>query len=88
MFLHIGNFQVLPLKEIIGIFNMDLKNNQINKQFLESFSGGRSYQDHKNNNSFIITGNRVYYSPVLPLTLQKRVLNHSFVKYAGGVMDE
>ncbi|MGI5875748.1 MAG: extracellular matrix regulator RemB [Dethiobacteria bacterium] len=88
MFLHIGNFRVLPLKDIIGIFNMDLRDNQINKQFLESFSGGKSEEDPKNNNAFIITSTRVYYSPVLPLTLQKRVLNNSVGKYSGGIIDE
>lgn len=39
MFLHIGNSRVVSTEEIVGIFNLELKDNQINTQFLESFPG-------------------------------------------------
>ena len=35
MFLHIGNSRVVSLGDLIGIFNMEIKNNQVNTQFLE-----------------------------------------------------
>lgn len=74
MYLHIGNSRVVSMDEVIGIFNMDLKNNQINTQFLESFPGGSlSRKEEQTCNSFIITKKKVCYSPISPLTLQKRV---------------
>jgi hypothetical protein len=86
MFLHISNFRALPLKDIIGIFNMDIKNNQVNKQFLESFPSERiNSERQKKSNAFIITSDKVFYSQVLPLTLQKKAKNISYGKFSGGV---
>ena len=74
MFLHIGNSRVVSLEEIVGIFNMDLKNNQSNLQFLESFPSEKSIKsDKESKNSFIVTTDKVFYSPIFPLTLQRRV---------------
>lgn len=74
MFLHIGNSRVVALEEIIGIFNLELKNVQVNNQFLESFPGEKlSKKEEELCNTFIITTNKVYYSPISPLTLQKRI---------------
>ena len=74
MFLHIGNSRVVSLEEIIGIFNLELKNNQVNNQFLESFPGEKlTRKEEELCNTFIITEKKVYYSPISPLTLQKRI---------------
>ena len=74
MFLHIGNSRVVSLDEVIGIFNLELKNNQVNNQFLESFPGERlTRKEEELCNTFIITEKKVYYSPISPLTLQKRI---------------
>ncbi len=74
MFLHIGNSRVVSLEEIIGIFNLELKNNQVNTQFLESFPGDKlTKKEEESSNTFIITPKKVYYSPISPLTLQKRI---------------
>jgi hypothetical protein len=74
MFLHIGNSRVVSLEEVIGIFNLELKNNQVNNQFLESFPGERlTRKEEELCNTFIITEKKVYYSPISPLTLQKRI---------------
>jgi hypothetical protein len=74
MFLHIGNSRVVSLKEIVGIFNMDLKDNPTNLQFLESFPAAKSTKSEKESkNSFIITTEKIFYSPIFPLTLQRRV---------------
>lgn len=73
MFLHIGNSRVVYLKDIIGIFNLELKNNQVNNQFLESSSGTKiTKQEKENNSAFVITTQKVFYSPISSLTLQKR----------------
>ncbi len=74
MFLHIGNSRVISLHEIVGIFNLELKNNQINMQFLESFPGEKlTKKEEESFNTFIITPQKVHYSPISPLTLQKRI---------------
>ena len=74
MFLHIGNSRVVSLKEIVGIFNMDLKDNPTNLQFLESFPAVKSTKSEKESkNSFIITTEKIFYSPIFPLTLKRRV---------------
>jgi len=74
MFLHIGNSRVVSLQEIIGIFNLEIKNNQVNTQFLESSPGEKiNKEEEKALNSFVITKDKVYYSPISPLTLQKRI---------------
>ncbi|NMB40324.1 MAG: DUF370 domain-containing protein [Firmicutes bacterium] len=74
MFLHIGNSRVVSTEEIVGIFNLELKDNQINTQFLESFPGDElTKKEEENSNTFIITPEKVYFSPISPLTLQKRI---------------
>lgn len=73
MFLHIGKSHVVYLKDIIGIFNLEIKNNQVNNQFLESSLGTKITEEEKeNNSSFVITAQKVFYSPISSLTLQKR----------------
>ncbi len=74
MFLHMGNSRVVSLQEIIGIFNLEIKNNQVNTQFLESRPGDKvTKEEEKALNSFVVTTDKVYYSPISPLTLQKRI---------------
>ena len=74
MFLHIGNSRVVKMEEIIGIFNVELKNNQVNMQFLESSEKDKvNKEEEKEANSFIVTPDKVYYSNISPLTLQKRI---------------
>ena len=73
MFLHIGNSRVVYLKDIVGIFNLEIKDNQVNNQFLESSIGTKiTEQEKENNNAFVITTQKVFYSPISSLTLQKR----------------
>ncbi|NMB35333.1 MAG: DUF370 domain-containing protein [Firmicutes bacterium] len=73
MFLHIGNSRVVYLKDIIGIFNLEIKNNQVNNQFLESNIGTKiTEKERENNSAFVITKQKVFYSPISSLTLQKR----------------
>ncbi len=74
MFLHIGNSRVIPLEEIVGIFDLELQRNPVTLQFLESFPAEKEIQDNREaNNSFIVTRKKVFYSPISPLTLQRRV---------------
>ena len=74
MFLHIGNSRVVSLEDLIGIFNLEIKHNQVNTQFLESNYRNNIHQkEEKTANSFVITKEKIYYSPISPLTLQKRI---------------
>ncbi|MGI6328085.1 MAG: extracellular matrix regulator RemB [Dethiobacteria bacterium] len=74
MFLHIGNSRVVSLEELIGIFNLEIKNNQVNTQFLESnYRDNNNQKEEKTANSFVITRKKIYYSSISPLTLQKRI---------------
>jgi hypothetical protein len=74
MFLHIGDSRVVFLEDLVGIFNMNLQDNPTTLQFLESFptEKGRA-KDRNTSNSFVITTDKIYYSLISPLTLQRRV---------------
>lgn len=74
MFLHIGYSRVVFKSDLIGIFQMNLRENPTNKQFLESanksnFNLNSSWKDYK---SFIVTDQGLLFSPVVPVTLAKR----------------
>ena len=74
MFLHIGNSRIVFNRELIGIFNLKLMDNPVNKQFLESARIKDFYSEIKlkNYKSFIVTSNEVFLSPVVPSTLARR----------------
>lgn len=74
MFLHIGYSRIVFKENIIGVFHMNLKDNPINKQFLESankrnFFRNCNLDDYK---SFIVTDTDLFFSPVVPATLARR----------------
>lgn len=74
MFLHIGNSRVVSLEEIVGIFDMELEQNAVTLQFLESFPAEKDGSgSRESKNSFIVTTKKIFYSPISPLTLQRRV---------------
>ena len=70
----IGNSRIVFNKELIGIFDIKLMDNPINKQFLESANIKDFYRNIKldNNKSFIVTKGEVLLSPVVPSTLARR----------------
>ncbi|HPU00546.1 MAG: DUF370 domain-containing protein [Firmicutes bacterium] len=74
MFLHIGNSRIVFYKDIIGIFDLKLMNNPINKQFLESARIKDFYRHlkQKKHKSFIVTSSEVLLSPLVPSTLARR----------------
>ena len=74
MFLHIGGSRIVFNRDIIGIFNLDLRDNPVNKQFLDAaqkirFLGASEYGKYK---SFIVTTGGVHLSPIAPATLARR----------------
>lgn len=79
MFLHIGGNISVPKKNVVGIFDAEkMKKSTISKEFLDlAKSEGiieYSAPDQKRK-SFIITTEKIYYSPISSLTLQKRAEN-------------
>lgn len=74
MFIHIGNAQIVFERELIGIFHMNLRDNPVNKQFLESANAENFYRnkDLKRYKSFIVTDGDLIFSPIVPTTLARR----------------
>ncbi|NLA11391.1 MAG: DUF370 domain-containing protein [Firmicutes bacterium] len=74
MYIHIGNTQIVFKKELIGIFKMNLRENPVNKQFLESANGEDFTRNTelKRYKSFILTDGDLLFSPIVPTTLARR----------------
>lgn len=79
MFLHIGSSRIVFHRDIIGIFDLNLKENPINRQFLESFRETRFLEanEYKKYKSFVVTEEKVKLSPISPMTLARRKGNYS-----------
>ena len=74
MFLYIGDSRIVFFRDLIGIFDLNLRKNPVNKQFLESapdtmFTEAGVFEENK---SFIVTTDKVYLSPIAPATLARR----------------
>ncbi|HOB87236.1 MAG TPA: DUF370 domain-containing protein [Bacillota bacterium] len=74
MFLHTGGSNIIYFWDIVGIFDLNLREEPINKQFLESRveNGFLKANDFKQHKSFVVTKDKVYLSPIAPATLAKR----------------
>jgi regulator of extracellular matrix RemA (YlzA/DUF370 family) len=74
LFLHIGDSRIVFFHDLVGIFDLDLRKNPVNKQFLESAPDTRFTEAgiFKENKSFIVTTDKVYLSPIAPTTLARR----------------
>ncbi|MGE5553842.1 MAG: extracellular matrix regulator RemB [Betaproteobacteria bacterium] len=80
MFLHLGGDAVVPLREVVAIFDRELATqSRAAEEFLQTakdegflidVSGGRP-------KSFVLTSNRVYLSQISSVTLKKRAENIS-----------
>jgi len=75
VFLHLGADTMIPLKDLIAIF--DLKNDRLasnNKRFLEKKSAEKKVIDVSGGNakSCIITNKDIYLSGISSLTLKRR----------------
>ncbi len=74
MFLHIGGSHIVFYNELVGIFNLDLKESEINEEFINNTSNNSSslLAGSKNHKSFVVTDRTVYLSPISPRTLSMR----------------
>ncbi|UMZ75192.1 extracellular matrix regulator RemB [Natranaerofaba carboxydovora] len=77
MFLHIGEDIVIPLKDIVGIFDIKIRENNSTKEFLQiaSEEGFIKEKNEEEEKSFILTSENVYYSSISSATLRKRLDN-------------
>lgn len=71
MFLHIGGSRVVAAKDIVGIFDIRIKDKQCNREFLQSAKVVKSPDDEEVK-SFIVANEIISYSPIAPGTLKKR----------------
>lgn len=74
MFLHIGESNIVFLNDLVGIFNLDIKDKEENRQFLEFSSKAEGFkrEDMEKNKSFIVTQNKVFFSPISSNALARR----------------
>ncbi len=74
MFVHIGGTQIVFNNELIGIFNLDNEESEINNEFLNTPSNHPTsiLSGSERHKSFVVTDWKVYISPISPLTLSKR----------------
>ena len=74
MFVHIGGSQIVFNNELIGIFNLDNEESEINSEFLNTTSNHPTsiLSGSERHKSFVVTDKKVYISPIAPLTLSRR----------------
>ena len=75
MFLHLGEDTVVNSKEIIGIFDMDTSTvSKVTRDFLNKGEKNKKivYVNYELPKSFVVTGNKIYVSPLNATTLLKR----------------
>ena len=64
---------IIPFVDILGIFDLSLSKSNITKEFLQSKDEVVYSTDIKECKSFIVTRDKLYYSPIASATLKKRV---------------
>ena len=74
MLLHVGDNVVIPKKNIIAILEMETIASPITKEFLEiaNDEGFIERISTDKENAFIVTAEKIYYSPISCHTLKKR----------------
>ena len=72
MFLHIGGSRVVAAHDILGIFDIRIKDKQCNKEFLQSAKRFTEDNNGDEIKAFIVTRDAVRFSPIAPGTLKKR----------------
>lgn len=75
MFIHLGGDTIIRVSEIIAIFDLSAQNSsKISEEFLSNGSnrGNIIYIDQDELKSFVLTNDKIYYSPISSSTLKKR----------------
>lgn len=79
MFLHIGGSRVVAAEDIVGIFDIRIRDKQCNREFLQTV---KVREDHGEEEvkAFIVTREAVSFSSIAPGTLKKRFQANLFDK--------
>lgn len=79
MFLHIGDDVVVLKKDIVAILEMNTEASSINKEFIEIAKDENFIEfvsEKDNGKSYLVTTNKIYFSPISCTTLKKRSDNY------------
>lgn len=75
MFIHLGGDVMVPSKDVIAIFDLKMKDSaESTKEFLNvaEEEGFVIIIDDHDSKAFVVTNQKVYFSPISSLTLKKR----------------
>ncbi len=74
MFLHLGGEVVIPIRSIVAIMDLEAKDNSESTNEFLSVADDEGFVVHlsESPNSFVVTSDKVYLSPISALTLRKR----------------
>ncbi|WP_425059457.1 hypothetical protein SCACP_00060 [Sporomusa carbonis] len=74
MFLHLGANTVIPLRNVIAIFDLKIAASAVTDQYIKNVKSSNKLIDISENSakSFIITDQNVYMSAISSQTLKKR----------------
>jgi hypothetical protein len=75
MFIHLGGDTIIRVSEIVAIFDLATeRTSKISKKFLEQAASAEKIIliDQDEVKSFVLTENKIYYSPISSTTLKKR----------------
>lgn len=71
MYIHLGDDLVVPIRDIVAIFDYKIKNSPIVEDFLNG-QAGAIISSAGTPKSIVVTKTRVYLSPLSSKTLKKR----------------
>ena len=74
MFLHLGGEVVVPIAQIVAIIDLEARDNSESTEEFLSVANDEGFMVHlsDNPNSFVVTTEKIYLSPISALTLRKR----------------
>lgn len=78
MYLHIGGSGVVRADDLLGIFDIRIRERQCNREFLQVSEVGGKDVNRTEYKSFVVTTRKVYFSPIAPGTLKKRLQSKVF----------
>ncbi|GMA50737.1 hypothetical protein GCM10025857_20940 [Alicyclobacillus contaminans] len=74
MFIHIGGDTMVCMKDVIGIFDIHVQESPLTAKFIELAKRNEAVEivELGEIKSFVVTEQKLYYSPISSLTLKKR----------------
>lgn len=75
MYIHLGGEKMIHCSELIAIFDISIKNlSQLSKQFCDHIQKSQKSETlGEETKSMIITSEKIFYSPISPSTLKKKL---------------